>query len=239
VGAGLLVAVLGLSVAGGTGARAVAQSGATACSGSGGPGLLRGGLYTTRCFLPGMRITVPAGGWYSGEDTPVELKLNPPNTTDPESPALRAWIDPHASTPCTDKALPADISTPSKIIKWMKSNRNLIVKGPRRTRIARNVAALVVDLGVRRTAPRCDPSCPAACIDYFLFRAPNVAMHPYGTGPLEPAQFYFAQIGRAKHLFVFNVDAPNKLVFARMKAIAAKMVATLRLPSKLPSRKGR
>lgn len=123
----------------------------------------------------------------------------------------------------------------------MKSNRNLIVKGPRRTRIAGNVAALVVELGVRRSAPRCDPACPTACIDYFLFRAPHVEMHPYGTGPLEPAQFYFAQIGTGitKHLFVFNVDAPNRRVLARMEAIAAKVLATLRFPSKLPSREGR
>lgn len=188
-----------------------------------------------------MHATVPAGGWQSHEDTPVELKLNPPNTTDPESPALRAWIDPHASTACTDKQIPVDISTPTKVVRWLKSNRNLIIDGPRHVTIARRIAALVVDVRVKKSAPRCDPSCPSACMDYFLFRAPQAAMHPYGTGPREPARFYFAEIAKPRHLFVFNVDATVGVAptFATMKSVAARMLATLRLPSKLPPRRGR
>jgi hypothetical protein len=234
----IAVIVLGLAAAAVVAARATMASSAGGCTP---PGVLRAGVYTTRCFLQGMRVTVPARGWRSYEDTPIELKLNPPNTTDPESPALRAWIDPHASTACTDKQLPVDISAPTKVVKWLKSNRNLIIDGPQRMTIARHIPALVVDVRVKGSAPRCDPSCPTACIDYFLFRAPQVAMHPYGTGPLEPARFYFAEIARPRHLFVFNVDATVGAAptFAKMKSVAAKMLATMRLPSKLPPQRGR
>jgi hypothetical protein len=191
--------------------------------------------------LPGLRVTVPAGGWRSYEDSPVELKLNPPNTPDPESPALRMWIDPHASTACSDAQIPVDMGTPTKVVEWLKTNKNLIIEGPRHVTIASHVAALVVDVLVKQTAPRCDPACPAPCIDYFLFRAPRIAMHPYGTGPLEPARFYFAQIESPKHVLVFNVDATRGAApsFTKMKAVATQMLASLRLPSKLPPRQGR
>ena len=196
---------------------------------------LPAGVYTTRCFLPGMKITIPAGGWRRTEDTAGELELIPPNGTNTESPALRAFIDPHASTPCTGKSLATDISTPSLIVKWLKANKNLVIKGPRKTTIAGATSAVFVDLDTTVSAPKCDPSCPGPCLDYFLFKVPGIGADPYGTGRGELTRLYFAQIGSPKHLFVFNVDTPNSKAFATMTAAAAKMVAGLRLPSHFPS----
>jgi hypothetical protein len=201
-------------------------------------GLLHGGVYTTRCFLPGMRITVPAG-WLSAEDTSIELKLLPPNSTDNDTPALRFWIDPHASTPCTDVALPADISTPTKIVGWLRRNKNLTVSAPRRAVLARGIDGLTVDLDDSSGAPRCDPTCAGPCLDYFLFEAPGSRTEPYGTGRGEPVRLYFAEIGPPAHLFVFDVDAPSPKALPGLAKVAAKILAGVRLPAKLPSRQGR
>jgi hypothetical protein len=125
------------------------------------------------------------------------------------------------------------------IIKWLKADKNLVVTGPQRTTIAGQLPAWFVDLDIRSGAPRCDPSCPGPCLDYFLFRTPGIGIDPYGTGRGELVRLYFAEIGAPKHLFVFNVDTPNRKSFATMTAIAAKMVAGMHLPSTLPSRRGR
>lgn len=204
------------------------------------PGRLRAGVYVTRCFLPGMRVKIPAGGWVGGEDSPVEFKLLPPADKSNETPAIRFWIDPHAAPVCATRVLPVDVSTPTKMVRWLKTNKNLIITGPRHATIAGHIPALRVDLDTTKNAPRCDPSCAGPCIGYFIFRAPGMPpTDTYGTGRGEPVRLYFARIGSPRHLFTVNVDAPNKRVFKRMDAVAGKMVATLRLPSKLPSRRGR
>lgn len=162
--------LLGLGVGAGLGFGAARTSSADVrCLSPGGdpPGILAAGVYTTRCFLPGMRVM-------------------------------------------------------------------------RRTTIAGHIPALMVDLDTATNAPRCDPSCPGPCMGYFIFRAPGITpTDTYGTGRGEPVRLYFAQIGPPTHLFAVNVDTPNKHVFATMNVIAAKMLATLRLPSKLPSPRGR
>jgi hypothetical protein len=187
-----------------------------------------------------MRVTFPPGGWSGAEDSAVEFKLLPPKAQSEDTPAIRFWIDPHAAPACSVRVLPADVSTPAKIVTWLKANKNLIITGPERTTVAGEIPALSVDLDVRSTAPRCDPSCPIPCIGYFIFRAPGVPpTDTYGTGRGEPVRLVFAEIGPPAHLFVVNVDTPNTRAFARMNAVAAKLLVSLRLPPKLPSRQGR
>lgn len=238
-----LMILLGLGVGAGLGFGAARTSSADVrCLSPGGdpPGILAAGVYTTRCFLPGMRVMIPAGGWAGAEDSPVEFKLLPPNSPSEDTPALRFWIDPHAAPACSTRFLPVDVSTPTKMVGWLKANKNLIITEPRRTTIAGHIPALMVDLDTATNAPRCDPSCPDPCIGYFIFRAPGITpTDTYGTGRGEPVRLYFAQIGPPTHLFAVNVDTPNTHVFATMNVIAAKMLATLRLPSKLPSPRGR
>ena len=202
------------------------------------PGVLKPGVYTTRCFLPGMRIRLP-GGWQAVQDSTTEFKLTPPHSTDPDTPALRFWVDPHASTPCTDKALPVDISTPTKVVDWLRRDRNVVVSTPSRTTIGRGLKALRVDLDTSARAPRCSSACPGPCVDYFLFRAPGVPTEPYGTGRGELVQLYFAHIAPPGHLLVFAVDTPNARTFRKLTASARSLLATVRMPAKLPPRRGR
>lgn len=208
------------------------------------PGTLPGGVYTTRYFVPGMRVQVPGGGWQSSQDSPDEFKLNPPHQS---SATIRFWIDPRASTPCSAKVLPVNISTPSRAVRWMRSDKNFVVSAPKRATIAGHLRSLRVNFNVSSTAPRCSHSCPGPCIGYFLFFrgvVPSPDLPPghtpgvtdgFGTGRGEPTRFYFARIRKPSHLLVVGVDTPNPKVFKKMTAVAERILATLRLPPKLPS----
>ena len=187
-----------------------------------------------------MRVTVPADGWSFGEDAPVEFKLYPPGSSSDASPGIRFWIDPRASTTCSDRRLPADMTSPARVLRWMRGNKNLIVSAAKRTTIAGHVAAVRVDLDVQPSAPRCDPGCPTACIDYFLFSAPGVQTQPYGTGPGELVRLWLAEIGPPSHVLLVGTDIGQpryKNVFASLNASAAKILASVRLPTKLPPRR--
>jgi hypothetical protein len=209
------------------------------------PGALPAGVYTTRYFLPGMRVTVPGRGWSSPQDSTNELKLHPPGYSD--ATLLRFWVDPRLSTPCSDRVIPGQIRTPAEAVRWFRNNTNLIVSSPRRTTIAGHLAALTVDVNLSPTAPRCSPSCPTPCIDYFLFFAgtgPDVtdlasghtpgAKDAFGSGRGELVRLYFAEIGKPSHLFVVGVDTYNKKDFAALTSVASTLLARLRLPPKLP-----
>ena len=195
------------------------------------PGLLPAGTYVTRNFMPGLRVTLPAGGWRGGEDSSVELRLEPPGRS---GEYLRFWLDPHASTACSDHVLPIDTSTPSRIIRWLRGNKNLTVSAPRRRTIARGLAAVSVDLDDSPSAPRCDPNCPPGpCIDYFLFPGDGYT-EPYGTGAGSPVRLYFASVGPPAHLFTIGIESPNAKEFAPLIARAAPIIAGIKLPAKLP-----
>ena len=203
--------------------------------------VLQAGVCRTRYFMPGMRVRVPSGGWQGGEDSPLEFKLYPPGQAlNDKSPAIRFFLDPRASTPCTDVLLPVSMTTPSRVLHWMRGNKNMIVSAGQPLTIAGGVAATSVDLNVRPTAPRCDPACPNACFDYFLFKAPGAEQKPYGSGPGELIRLYFARIGPPSHVLMVGTDIGtprNKNLFASLNATAAKILATLRLPGALPPKR--
>jgi hypothetical protein len=50
----------------------------------------------------------------------------------------------------------------------------------------------------------------------------------------ELVSFYFAEIDKPAHLFVIGVDTYNKHDFDALTPVASKLLARLRLPSKLP-----
>lgn len=209
------------------------------------PGALRAGVYTTRYFLPGMRLTLPSRGWSSPQDSTNELRLHPPGYSD--ATFLRFWIDPSLSTACSDRVISTRITTPTQAVHWFRSNKNLIVSPPRRATIAGHLAALTIDVDLSPTAPRCSRSCPGPCIDYFLFfegTAPDArdlapghtpgAKDGFGSGRGELVRFYFAEIGKPSHLFVIAVDTYSKKDFADLTPSAAKLFAKLNLPRHLP-----
>jgi hypothetical protein len=236
----LLATVVSAGLAGGAAIGVAGTSSRTSnCAWDVAPGVLPGGAYTNHCLLPGMRVIVPAGGWASQHDSPIEFTLWPPHTAPSDPTPIHFWIDPHASTPCTDHFVSADLSTPAKIVSWLKQDKNLIISGPRRTTVAGHIRALSVDLNVTPKAPRCSTSCSGPCIDYFLFKAPNFHSDVYGTGRGEFVRLWFAHIRRPTHLLMAGTDALTKARFATLNAAMRKILAGLRLPRELPTRKGR
>ena len=191
-------------------------------------------MFRTSGFLPGMRVTAPPG-WFLGEDDPVEFKIYPPGSDPSQDPAgIRFWVDPHASTPCTDKDLDVPMATPRQIVSWLGHNKNIRLSSLRQVTIAGQIAATQVDLDVRRTAPRCAPECPGPCIDYLLFHAAGRTA-PFGTGPGESARFYFARIGPPDHVLVVNVFADDRKTFTNLTADVRDVLASLALPDQLPA----
>lgn len=255
---GSVVSLIAISLFGGSTTRAgAATRSAAACNPAYkycDPGHVPAGVYTTRYFLPGMRVNVPGSGWVSHQDSTTEFKLSPPGYSGSGSgandpPRIAFWIDPRVTTTCTDKLLPVKLTTPSAAVHWLSTNKNFVVSGTERTTIGGHVAALRIDFDVSPSAPKCAPSCPSSCIDYFAFLGgpqpdePDLApthtpgiKDGFGTGAGEPVRLYFAHIGRPSdsHLFVVGVDTPNGNDEDGLRAEAATMLAHLRLPTKLP-----
>lgn len=213
-------------------------------------GVLPAGVYTTRYFLHGMRVRVPGSGWISHQDSTTEFKLSPPGYPNPNTiPVLRFWIDPRVSTPCTDKVLPIRLRTPAQAVRWMTKNKNFTVSATKRTTIGGHLAAVRLDYDVSRRAPECSPSCGGPCIDYFMFmggpqpdatdlaptHTPGIK-DGFGTGINDPVRLYFAHIGTPSHshLFMVGIETPKGHELTRLRTEAAKMLAHLRLPTKLP-----
>lgn len=218
------------------------------------PGQLHAGVYKTRYFLHGMRVNVPGSGWISHQDSTTEFRLDPPGypVDTQTTPVIRFWIDPRVTTPCTDIVLPYKVTTPASAVHWMTTNPNFVVSGVGRTQIARHIRALRVDYDVSPSAPKCDPNCPdVSCIDYFAFmggpqpdatdlapgHTPGIK-DGFGTGAHDPVRLYLAHIGSPSHshLFMVGIETPNGNDLTELRAEAAKMLAHLRLPAKLPRR---
>lgn len=220
------------------------------------PGHLRAGVYTTRGFLTGMRVIVPGKGWISHQDSTTAFRLSPPGYRDNGTiPQIVFWIDPRISTPCTDRVLPYRLTTPARAMQWMELNANFLVSTTGITTIAEHLAARTIDYDVSPNAPKCDPKCPAvSCIDYFMFmggpqpdatdfapgHTPGIK-DGFGTGAGDPVRLYFAHIGTPSHshLFVVGVETPDGNDLTGLRADAARMLAHLRLPAKLPRRGSR
>jgi hypothetical protein len=202
-----------------------------------------------------MRVKVPSSGWVRHQDSTTEFSLIPPGyaggpaTGANTLPLIRFWIDPRVGTACTDKLLPLRLTTPASAVRWMTTDKNFIVSATKRTTIAGHLAALTVDYDVSPKAPKCAPACPSSCIDYFDFlggpgpdatdlapgHTPGIK-DGFGTGAGDPVLLYFAHIGPPSHshLFMVGVETPNGKDQAQLRADAAKMLAHLRLPTRLP-----
>jgi hypothetical protein len=178
-----------------------------------------------------MRVTAPRAGWVLVDDTPLQFKLAPPGTgPSDDATALRIWLDPHATAPCTDRDLHVPMSTPGRVVEWLQHNKSLEISHRRHVTIAGHLPAIQLDLDTARTAPRCDPECPGPCVDYFLLRGGGTT-DSYGTGRGELVRLYVAQVG--SHVLIAGLDTPNKTTFNRLTPETAAMMDSLELPDQI------
>lgn len=187
--------------------------------------------YTARHWLPGLKVVAPNSGWTIYEDQPGEFSLKAPSRLGESY--IHFWLDPRASG-----ALGAPLAkpvgrSPSALIKWLRSDHNLVVSPPTRRVIARNLATSSVKLDLSARAPREDPTCTAPCLTYFVFRGPGYNF-PFGTARGELVKLYLGTVRRNGqiHTLEILVSAPAKS-FTQLTAVTDEMLAKTRLPPNL------
>jgi hypothetical protein len=186
--------------------------------------------YTARVFMRGMTATVPSGQWKVYEDQPGEFNLQAPSGPAANS-HIHFWLDP-LPTKARGVLVHGVKHTPTALIAWLRHNPNLLVSSPVTRRIAGGRATKSVNLDLKATAPREDPSCPGPCLTYFKFRGGHYDF-PFGTTRGEPVRLYFARLGdgRTKHTFAISVDAPSAKAFHAVIGPAEKILTSITLPA--------
>ena len=186
--------------------------------------------YTAKFWLPGLKVVVPDAGWTIHEDQPGEFSLK--STAALGGGYIHFWLDPHASG-----LLGAPLSrpvavTPSALIKWLRSNPNLIVSAPTSRRAA-GTTMKSVKVDVSRRAPKEDPTCTTPCLTYFVFKGPGYNF-PYGTARGEVVRLYLRTVKRSgrPHTLAILVNARAK-TFASVDRIATSILAKTQLPPDL------
>jgi len=184
-------------------------------------------VYTTREFLPGMRVALPGANWTVHHDLPGLFSVLASRGSG-HGTEIFFWLDPIATAP-HGVILRKVGRTPAALIAWFRQDRNFVVSAPVTRRIAHGLAATSIDLNVAATAPREDPGCPTPCLTYFVFANAD----PYGTGHGEPVRLFFATIhaGKRAHTFAVAVDTPSAASFEAVIKPAGVILANVRLPA--------
>jgi hypothetical protein len=189
--------------------------------------------YTARVFMRGMKVSLPSAGWTVSEDAPGELKLAAPSGP-MGGMEIHFWLDPRVSA-AHGVVLPRVGRTPAALIEWLRGNSNFVVSAPATRQIAHGLLAKSATLDLAATAPREDPSCPGPCLTYFVIRGRDYN-HEFGTGRGEPVRLYFTRLRRGSeraHTFAICVDAPSAKVLWAVIPAAEKILASVRLPTKV------
>ena len=194
--------------------------------------------YTTKRFLPGLRMTVPNGRWKLRIDNVHDLTINSPAGPEPAGTNVNVWLDPYASRR-SDAAHPNGQPltrvgrAPSLLVGWLRANPALVVSSPSSRRIAGgSLNATSVDINLAKTAPRESASCPGPCLTYLAIAGPGPAFG-FGTGLGEPVRLYLAtvRIGGREHTLAVTIDSPSPTAFAAVLPSAERIVASMRLPA--------
>jgi len=185
---------------------------------------------TAHVFMRGMTMTVPDDSWQVHEDHYGEFNLQE-HTGPAKDTHLHFWLDPYAAA-THGVILPNVKRTPAALVAWLRHDPRFVVTPPVRRRIAGGLVALSVDLDVAKTAPKEDPSCPAACVTYLVGKGARYHFE-YGTGFDNPNRFYFANLhsGDARHTLVVAVDTLSPAAFAAAIPAVERILASVRLPA--------
>ena len=200
------------------------------------PCVLAAGTWVTfgdNAFVPGMAITVP-DGWTSPTANAGELKLIP---SDHPDDAVFIWEDVAAieSNGGTPKILSGVPRTADGLTASFRKNPDFVVSTPAKTTIGDGITALTYVIGVSKAARYTSLDCPShpACAN--ILRDP-VHWGPtdfYAIGAPEVVRLYLATVGVAsdRHLLVIGLDATDPVELERLTAVAAEIIASIRLPA--------
>ena len=205
------------------------------CSGSS-PCVLAAGTWVTTgdgSFMPGLSITLPAG-WQTDEQDAGEFNLFRMEHPDD---ALKLWKDVvPVTSDGTTKVVAGIPRTQAGLTGYLRGNPDFVVSKATDATIDGGLPATTYVVGVSKTARFTDPGCPVFphCADLLtdpVHWGPNV----YGIGAPEVVRLYLATVGSGTetHLFVVALDAPNEAELVRFTAVAAPIIASIRLPAGL------
>jgi hypothetical protein len=200
------------------------------------PCVLTAGTWVTAgeyAFIPGMAVTVP-GGWSSYAANWGEFKLVP---SDHPDDAIFMWLDAAAieSNGETAKVLSGVPRTPEGLTASFRKNPDLVVSTPTETTIAGGIPALTYVIGVSPSAAYTSRGCPSypTCANLLGDPAHGNPGDPYAIGAPEVVRLYLATIGSAtdRRMLVISIDATDPVELERLTAVAAPILASIRLPA--------
>jgi hypothetical protein len=190
---------------------------------------------------PGLRFTVPAGGWTINHVGSGEVNLIPPGEHGAHGDRMGLWVDPIPVQPDgPDYGTPLTRTPPSPhgLISSFESQSAFTTTPPHRVVLGHSFPATSLDLQASATANSGDPECPVAprCVNVFTTAAWLPTDPPLGGGiGIAGDETLRLNIGAirlngARHTFVVGLDAIDPADLAAFQVLAAPIEDSLRVP---------
>jgi len=199
------------------------------------PCVLAAGTWVTagdNAFIPGLAVTLP-DGWSSHGADHGELDLIP---SDHPHDVIFLWKDVAAieSNGETPQILSGVPRTPEGLTASFRKNPDLVVSTPTETTIASGTRALTYVIGISPSAAYTGRDCPSYPKCANILKNPDSGSKDfYAIGAPEVVRLYLATVGTATdpHMLVIGLDATDAVELVRLTAVAAPIIASIRLPA--------
>ncbi|MFL5954876.1 MAG: hypothetical protein ACJ76I_12305 [Gaiellaceae bacterium] len=180
----------------------------------------------------GTNAMVP-GGWTKGDDSSFSVDLFGPdyNKQTGNGGRMILFADPRATAGGQKPTNLTSVGTaPAALVAWLRHNPKLAVSAPTARTIAGNLKAISVDMHVRPTAGKEDPSCTNACWTYLTFRTGCC----YGTDTVTYERIYFATVGGGTnaHVLMISVEGRPRTAWIKVLPTAKTIIDALVVPRK-------
>jgi hypothetical protein len=180
----------------------------------------------------GTEAMVP-DGWTKGDDSSFSVDLfgSDFNKQTGNGGRIILFADPRATAGGKKPTKLTSIGTTSAaLVAWLRHNPKLAVSAPTARTIAGNLKAISVDMHVRPTAGKEDPSCTDACWSYLTFRTGCC----YGTDSLTYQRIYFATVGGGTnaHVLMISVEGRPRSAWIKVLPTATTIIDALVVPRK-------
>jgi hypothetical protein len=175
----------------------------------------------------GTKAIVP-DGWTKGDDSSFNVDLFGPDYNKQTGNGGRILLlaDPRATAGGKKPTKLTSVgTTPTALVAWLRHNPKLAVSAPTARTIGGNLKAISVDMHVKPTAGKEDPSCTNACWTYLTFRTGCC----HGTDTVTWERIYFATIGSGtkKHVLAIAVEGRPRSAWIKVLPSAKTIIDAL------------
>jgi hypothetical protein len=190
---------------------------------------------------PGLRFTVPPGGWLINHVTAAEVNVIPPGEHGAHGDRMGLWADPIPLRPDgPDYGTPLTRTPPGPhdLIRSFQSQSAFTTTPVRRVVLGHTFPARSLDLRASATANSPDPDCPVAprCVNVFTTAVWLPTDPPRGAGvSIGGDETLRLNIGAlrtsgVRHTFMVGLDAFDPADMTAFQALAAPIEHSLRIP---------